>query len=102
MQTACIMSGFHCVCFAPGRGGGTLFEEGVFTSVLAAPATLPLRLADGSDGGIKMGEPYLLPFPSDPAPAFRDWKPAPRFFPPEKGLHAPPVFFQGGGQGGCR
>ncbi len=29
--TARIMSGFHCVCFAP--GGKTLFEEGVFTSV---------------------------------------------------------------------
>ncbi len=33
--------------------------------------------------------PYLLPFPSDPAPALWDRKPAPRFFPPEKGLLPP-------------
>ncbi len=44
--TALIMSEFHCVCFAPGRGK-TLFEEGVFTCVLAAPATLPLRRSSG-------------------------------------------------------
>ncbi len=28
-------------------GGETLFEEGVFTCVLAAPATLPLRRSSG-------------------------------------------------------
>ncbi len=27
---------------------------------------------------------YLLPFPSDPAPALWDWKPAPQFFPPRE------------------
>ncbi len=43
--TARIMSGIHCVCFAP--GGETLFEEGVFTSVLAAPAPLPLMRSSG-------------------------------------------------------
>ncbi len=89
-------------------GGKTLFEEGVFTSVLAAPATLPLRRSSGCARRwirwreLRRAIPYLLPFPSDPAPAFWDRKPAPRFFPPEKGLDAPSVLFRGGGQGGCR
>ncbi len=37
------------VCFTP--GGETLFEEGVFTSVLAAPAPLPLTQSRGCARG---------------------------------------------------
>ncbi len=70
--TARIMSGNHCVCSSP--GGKTLFEEGVFTSVLAAPATLPLRRSSGCARRwirwreLRRAILYLLPFPSDPAP----------------------------------
>ncbi len=68
-----------CVCFTPG-GGDALFEEGVFTSVLAVPATLPLRRSSGCARRwirwreLRRAIPYL-PFPSDPAPAFWDrWR----------------------------
>ncbi len=80
--TAHIMSGFHCVCFAP--GGKTLFKREFSLAFLAVPALLPLRrsgsgCAHGNRRWIRWREwrrasPYLLPFPSDPAPAL--WDPA--------------------------
>ncbi len=105
MQTARIMSGFHCVRFAPGGDslwGGSFHQRPRSTCHAAAEAEQWLCSQMDQMEGIKTGEPYLLPFPSDPVPAFWDRKPAPWFFPPEKGLDAPPVFFRGGGQGGCR
>ncbi len=92
--------GFHCVCFATGK-----------LSFLVVPAPLPPSRSGGCVCGNRRwirwrewrrASPYLLSVPTDLAPALWDWKPAPRFFPPEKGLDAPPVFFRGGGRGGCR
>ncbi len=91
-----------------GNGGGDSLWGGSFhqrphsTCHAAAEAEQWLCSQMDQMEGIKTGEPYLLPFPSDPVPAFWDRKSAPWFFPPEKGLDAPPVFFRGGGQGGCR
>ncbi len=92
-------------------GGKISLRREFSPAFLAVPAPLPPRwsgrCARENHRWIRWKEwrwasPYLLPFPSDPAPTLWDRKPAPRFFPPEKGLDAPPVFFQGEGQGGRR
>ncbi len=77
------------------RSQKTLFEEGVFTSAHRNRRWIRWR-------EWRRASSYLLPFPSDPVPALWDRKPAPWFFPPEKGLDTPPVFFRGGGRGGHR
>ncbi len=89
--TARIVSGFHCICFAPGEN--SLWGGSFLCSWESQMDQME---------GMKTVEPHLLPFPSDPVPALWNRKPAPWFFPPEKGLDAPPVFFRGGWLGGCR
>ncbi len=52
--------------------------------------------------GIKTDDPRSSSFPIRSSARFLRSEARPRFFPPEKGLDAPSVLFQGGGQGGCR
>ncbi len=67
--SARIMSGFHCVCFAPGGGGGELSLRREFSP--ASSQHLPrcrwggavAVLADGLDGKIKKGDPLSSSFP---------------------------------------
>ncbi len=103
--TAHIVSGFHCVRFAPGK---LSLRREFSTALLVVPAPLQPKRSSGCVRGnrrwIRWSEwrrtsPYLLPFPSDPALALWDRKPTLGFFPPEKGLDAPPVFLWGGGRG---
>ncbi len=103
------LSCFHCVCLTP--GGKLSLRREFSPAFLAVPAPLPPMWSGGCARGNcrwirwrewRRARPYLLPFPSDPAPILWDRKPDPQFLPSEKGLDAPPVFFRGGGQGGRR
>ncbi len=85
--TARIVSGFHCVCFAPGNLSLRRELSPAFLAVLAP--IMPRRssgCARGSRRWIRRREwrrasLYLLPFSSIPAPALWDRKPAPRCLP---------------------
>ncbi len=112
---ATLRAGIHTVCawsawerFAPRR---LSLRRETSPAFLVVPAPLSPRRSSGCARGNRRwirwrewrrASPYLLPFPSDPAPTLWDRKPAPRFFPSERGLDAPPVFLRGGGRGGCR
>ncbi len=86
--TARIVSGFHYVRFAPGK----LSLRREFSPGFLAVAVL-MGITGGSDGGNEDGRAPIF---------FLSIKPAPWFFPSEKGLDAPPVFLWGGGRRGRR